>query len=64
MGRGSDMPTPLVYKGILYVLANNGVLDAYDLRSGEELYRQRLPLIGQRVQRVADRGRRQDLPVE
>jgi len=46
MGRGSYMPTPLIYKGILYVLANNGVLDAYDLRSGQELYRQRLPLIG------------------
>ena len=46
MGRGSYMPTPLIYKGILYVLANNGVFDAYDLRSGEELYRQRLPLIG------------------
>jgi outer membrane protein assembly factor BamB len=28
------------------VLANNGVLDAYNLRTGEELYRQRLPLIG------------------
>ena len=46
MGRGPYMPTPLIYKGILYVLANNGVLDAYDLRSGQELYRQRLPLIG------------------
>jgi outer membrane protein assembly factor BamB len=45
-GRGSYMPTPLVYNGILYVLANNGVLDAYNLRSGEELYRQRLPLVG------------------
>jgi outer membrane protein assembly factor BamB len=45
-GRGSYMPTPLVYKGILYVLANNGVLDAYNLRTGEELYRHRLPLIG------------------
>ncbi|MGH9942509.1 MAG: PQQ-binding-like beta-propeller repeat protein [Pyrinomonadaceae bacterium] len=45
-GRGSYMPTPLVYQGILYVLANNGLLDAYDLRTGEELYRQRLPLIG------------------
>ncbi|HET6890774.1 MAG TPA: PQQ-binding-like beta-propeller repeat protein [Pyrinomonadaceae bacterium] len=45
-GRGSYMPTPLIYKGILYVLANNGVLDAYDLRTGEELYRQRLPLVG------------------
>jgi outer membrane protein assembly factor BamB len=45
-GRGSYMPTPLVYKGILYVLANNGVLDAYNLRTGEELYRRRLDLIG------------------
>ncbi|MGH9842582.1 MAG: PQQ-binding-like beta-propeller repeat protein [Blastocatellia bacterium] len=45
-GRGSYMPTPLVYEGILYVLANNGLLDAYDLRTGEEVYRQRLPLVG------------------
>ncbi|HEV2761377.1 MAG TPA: PQQ-binding-like beta-propeller repeat protein [Pyrinomonadaceae bacterium] len=45
-GRGSYMPTPLVYKGVLYVLANNGVLDAYDLRTGRELYRQRLPAVG------------------
>ena len=40
------MPTPLAYRGILYVLANNGVLDAYDVASGKEIYRQRLPLIG------------------
>jgi outer membrane protein assembly factor BamB len=45
-GRGSYMPTPLVYDGILYVLANNGLLDAYDLQTGEEIYRQRLPLVG------------------
>ncbi|HEX5081211.1 MAG TPA: PQQ-binding-like beta-propeller repeat protein [Blastocatellia bacterium] len=45
-GRGSYMPTPLVYDGILYVLANNGLLDAYDLRTGDEVYRQRLPLVG------------------
>ena len=45
-GRGSYMPTPLVYKGLLYVLANNGVLDAYTLRTGEEVYRQRLPQVG------------------
>jgi outer membrane protein assembly factor BamB len=44
--RGSYMPTPLAYRGLLYVLANNGVLDAYDLKTGKELYRQRLPLIG------------------
>ena len=45
-GRGSYMPTPLAYRGLLYVLANNGVLDAYDLATGKEIYRQRLPLVG------------------
>jgi len=27
-GRGSYMPTPLIYNGVLYVLANNGLFDA------------------------------------
>ncbi len=45
-GRGSYMPTPLSYKGILYVLANNGLLDAYNLKTGEEIYRQRLSTVG------------------
>jgi outer membrane protein assembly factor BamB len=45
-GRGSYMPTPLAYRGILYVLANNGVLDAYEPETGKEIYRQRLPLVG------------------
>lgn len=45
-GRGSYMPTPLVYQGLLYVLSNNGVLDAYDFKTGEEVYRQRLPTVG------------------
>jgi outer membrane protein assembly factor BamB len=45
-GRGSYMPTPLVYDGILYVLGNSGVFDAYDLQTGQEIYRQRLPHLG------------------
>ena len=45
-GRGPYMPTPLAYDGILYVLANNGLLDAYDVKTGDEIYRQRLPRIG------------------
>ena len=45
-GRGSYMPTPLAYRGLLYVLANNGVLDAYQIGTGKEIYRQRLPLVG------------------
>ena len=45
-GRGSYMPTPLIYNGILYVLANNGLFDAYNLKTGDEIYRQRLPTVG------------------
>jgi outer membrane protein assembly factor BamB len=44
--RGPYMPTPLALDGILYVLGNNGVFDAYRLQTGEELYRQRLPVVG------------------
>jgi outer membrane protein assembly factor BamB len=40
------MPTPIAYRGQLYVLGNGGTLDAYDLKTGTEVYRQRLPLIG------------------
>ena len=40
------MPTPLAYQGVLYVLGNPGVFDAYDLHTGKELYRQRLGTVG------------------
>ena len=45
-GRGSYMPTPLAYRGMVYILANNGVLDAYEPATGKEIYRQRLALVG------------------
>ena len=45
-GRGSYMPTPLAHQGLLYVLGNNGIFDAYDLATGEEVYRQRAPHLG------------------
>jgi PQQ-like domain len=41
-GRGSYMPTPLIYGGIVYVLGNPGLFDAYDLQTGREIYRSRL----------------------
>jgi outer membrane protein assembly factor BamB len=40
--RGPYMPTPLIYGELLYVLANQGIFDCYELRSGKEIYRQRL----------------------
>ena len=36
-------PTPIVYGGQLYVMADNGVLSAYDAKTGENIYQQRLP---------------------
>jgi outer membrane protein assembly factor BamB len=41
-GRGSYMPTPLLYRDALYVLSNAGLIDAYGLSTGEEIYRQRV----------------------
>lgn len=41
--RGSPYtPTPLVYRGIVYSLVDNGVLNVYDLQTGDELYRTRV----------------------
>src|SRR4029078_2093067 len=45
-GRGSYMPTPLVYRGIVYVLDNSGIFDAYDLKTGPEIYPQGLETMG------------------
>lgn len=36
-------PTPIVYGEHFYTLADNGVFAAYDARTGERLYQQRLP---------------------
>jgi outer membrane protein assembly factor BamB len=41
--RGSYMPTPLIYGNHLYVLSNQGVFDCYDMKTGEEIYRERIP---------------------
>ncbi|HEU5131460.1 MAG TPA: PQQ-binding-like beta-propeller repeat protein [Pyrinomonadaceae bacterium] len=36
-------PTPIIYGDLMYVLADNGVLSAYDAKTGENIYQQRLP---------------------
>lgn len=45
-GRGAYMPTPVAYDGILYVLSNPGVFDAYDPKTGDEIYRTRVEPVG------------------
>lgn len=44
--RGPYMPTPLAYEGLVYILQNNGIFDAYELATGKEVYRARLPHLG------------------
>lgn len=41
--RGSYMPTPLIYRGLVYVLNNDGLLGCYDLPSGVDRYLERIP---------------------
>jgi outer membrane protein assembly factor BamB len=40
---GSYMPTPLIYRGYVYVLRNEGILTCYHLVSGEVEYTSRIP---------------------
>ena len=40
---GSYMPTPVLHDGRIYVLKNQGILTCWDLKTGEQLYEQRLP---------------------
>lgn len=39
---GPYIPTPILYRELLYVIRINGVLTAYDADSGEQVYRQRV----------------------
>ena len=41
--RGSYMPTPLIYRGRLYVCENHGIFSSYEMETGKEIYRTRLP---------------------
>lgn len=36
-------PTPIIYGDLLYVVADNGVLSAFDAKTGQNIYQQRLP---------------------
>ena len=39
---GPYMPTPIVYGDIFYTCSNNGVLTAYNAKTGERIYQERL----------------------
>src|SRR5262249_55550986 len=39
---GPYMPTPIVYGDLLYTLSNQGVVAAYNTKTGERIYQERL----------------------
>jgi outer membrane protein assembly factor BamB len=39
---GTYIPTPLFYDGILYTCSNEGIVTAYDAKTGERIYRARV----------------------
>ena len=40
--QGTYIPSPIFYEGILYTCGNNGILSAYDAKTGERIYRSRV----------------------
>lgn len=40
---GPYMPTPIVYRGHLYTVSNDGIFTCYEAPTGKLMYRQRLP---------------------
>jgi outer membrane protein assembly factor BamB len=46
-GRGSPyLATPIAYRGLLYAIAENGVLSAFDLTNGARIYQERIGRAG------------------
>ncbi len=43
---GPYIPTPIFYRGVLYVLRNNGVITGYDGGTGERVYQARVGRVG------------------
>jgi outer membrane protein assembly factor BamB len=51
------MATPLLYRGILYVVSLNGVLTAFEAKTGKQLYQKRIAPGGYTASPVASDGR-------
>ncbi len=43
MKRGPYMPTPVIYRGYLYTINNNGQMNCYDFDNGMHIYREKIP---------------------
>ena len=54
---GPYMATPLLYRGILYVVSTRGVLTAFEPRTGRQIYQQRIAPGGYSASPIAADGR-------
>jgi outer membrane protein assembly factor BamB len=54
---GPYMATPLLYRGILYVVSLNGVLTAFEAKTGKQLYQKRIAPGGYTASPVASDGK-------
>jgi outer membrane protein assembly factor BamB len=54
---GPYMATPLLYRGILYVVSTRGVLTAFEPRTGQQIYQQRIAPGGYSASPIAADGR-------
>ena len=54
---GPYMATPLLYRGIFYVVSTRGVLTAFEPRTGKQIYQQRIAPGGYSASPVAADGR-------
>jgi outer membrane protein assembly factor BamB len=43
---GTYIPTPILYRGLLYTVNNNGLLTCYEAETGKQLYQTRLGEMG------------------
>jgi outer membrane protein assembly factor BamB len=57
MRNGPYMATPLLYRGVLYVVATNGVLTALDAKTGKQFYQKRIAPGGYTASPIASDGR-------
>ena len=55
---GTYIPTPLLYRGHLYTVNNNGILTCYRADTGEQVYQTRLGAVRRLLRGLAGRGRR------
>jgi hypothetical protein len=60
---GPYMATPLLYRGMLYVVSTRGVLTAFEPRTGLRIYQERIAPGGYSASPVAAEGLRSSQPV-